>query len=305
MVEMIKVGDMSGMVDLRRSSSRTACGLNPASTDSSPQTTHTPLHPLGCGLHERRPERDSGVKHYLLSVRPAACLGCRAWFPSPIRCSAASPPTRATALRRALVGIGEELAAVYAADVDDHSEARGDNAQLFGLKVWVHGRYRNVLRFEDDPDVLVVDNNGSYAIRVKQFSVGVYKLGDTINDDIHACFPDASPTKRAFAERNRLQLSLFDATPASPLPAAVRYACNELIVGHFGNPRDGMAKWYIGASLVDELGRSSWAWVERQDLKGIAARPTRTREPIIPFSAREAEPLDLRPRRDDSAAQSE
>jgi hypothetical protein len=211
------------------------------------------------------------------------------------------PPEEAGALERALTGIGAELAAVYAADVLDHREARGDNAQLFGLKIWVHARHRIGLRFEDDVDILVADNNGSYAVQVKPFSIGVYKLGDSVNDDIHACFPDASPTKRGYAERNRNQLSLFDATPESPLPPAVRYACNELIVGHFGNPRDGLVKWYVGATLVDEFGRPSWVWVERQELPGTSAEPARRREPIIPFDQREAEPLELRPRRDDAA----
>src|SRR5687768_14604024 len=90
-------------------------------------------------------------------------------------------PEQAGALRRALTGIGEELAAVYSADVADHREARGDDAQLFGLKIWVHGRHRLGLRFEDDDDITVTYPNGSYAVQVKPLSIGVYKLGDSIH----------------------------------------------------------------------------------------------------------------------------
>jgi hypothetical protein len=211
-------------------------------------------------------------------------------------------PEEASTLRRALTGIGEELAAVYATNVADHREARGDDAQLFGLKIWVHGRHRIGLRFEDDADIIVTYPNGSYAVHVKPLSIGVYKLGDSIHDDIHACPPDASPTKRGYGERNSDQLSLFDSTPESPLPTAIRYACNDLIVGHFGNPRDGLIKWYFGATVVDDLGQQVWAWVERQDLPGSSAEPAPRREPILPFDQREADSLELRPRRNDAAS---
>src|SRR4051812_43897626 len=88
-------------------------------------------------------------------------------------------PDEAAALHRAVDGIGEDLAHVYAMNVADHSEARGDNAQLFGLKVWVHGRHRFTLRFEDDDLVGVIDANGSFSILAPPFTIGVYKLGDS------------------------------------------------------------------------------------------------------------------------------
>ena len=153
-------------------------------------------------------------------------------------------------------------------------------------------------RFDEDAEVLVRESNGSYTVEVGPFSAGVYKLGDFPDEDIHACFPDASPTKRGYGERNRAQLSLFDATPSSRLAPDARYACNDLIVGHFGNPRDGLVKWYVGAYIVDEVGRPSWAWVARQKLPGVDAAPVRTRPPVVPFNAREAEPLEVRARRD-------
>jgi len=208
----------------------------------------------------------------------------------------------AAALIRAIDAIGEELAIVYATNVADHREARGDNSQLFGLKVWVHGRHRATLRFEEDDVVRVVDANGSYSILVPPLSIGVYKLGDSVHDDVRACFPDKSPTKRAYGERNRAQLTLFDPEMTSPLPREATYGLNELIVGHHGNPRDGLVKWYVGAYVIDSAGHPEWAWIERQDMPAEASQPARLRPPIIPFDGRDAEPLEVRPRRDSTGS---
>jgi hypothetical protein len=208
------------------------------------------------------------------------------------------------ALLRAVDSIGEEISSVYAANVLDHRETRGDNAQLFGMKIWVHGHFRVQQRFEEDDEVQVLDSNGSYSVKVGPFSLGVYKLGDFVDDDIHASFPDASPTKRAYGERNRAQLPLFEYSPESPLPPEARYALNDLIVGHFGNSRDGLAKWYLGAFVVDGDGRPSWAWTEKQQLPGDRIETGSPRPPMVPFSAREADVIDVRARRA-SASQSE
>jgi hypothetical protein len=218
--------------------------------------------------------------------------------------SARVTPTETASLRRAVDAIGEEIASVYSANVLDHRESRGDNSQLFGMKIWVHGRFRLQRRFEDDPDVRVIDANGSYTVKASPFSLGVYKLGDFVDDDIHASFPDASPTKRGYGERNRAQLPLFEYSRQSPLPEAARFSLNELIVGHFGNSRDGLVKWYLGAFIVGNEGQASWAWVQKQELPGERVDLARSRPPMVPFSAREAESVEVRVRRA-SASQSE
>jgi hypothetical protein len=201
----------------------------------------------------------------------------------------------AAALLSAVDAIGEELAAVYAVNVADHRESRGDNAQLFGLKVWVHGDFRITGRLEDHADATVVHSNGSYRIEVGPVSVGVYKLGDTADEDIHECFPDTSPTKRSYAERNGAQLKLFDQEPASPLPPEVRYGLDDLIVGHFGNSRDGMVKWFVGAPTTDEQGVRRWAWISRQPEPAVLQAPKATKQ-VVAFDAQQAEPLQVRPR---------
>jgi len=218
--------------------------------------------------------------------------------------SARLAPAEAASLRQAVAAIGEEFAGVYSANVHDHRESRGDNSQLFGMKVWVHGHFRLQQRFDDDTEILVVNANGSYTVKVGPFSLGVYKLGDFLDDDIHSAFPDASPTKRGYGERNRAQLPLFECSPASPLPPAARFGLNDLIVGHFGNPRDGLVKWYLGAFVVDEHGRASWAWIQRLELPEERIELTRSRPPVVPFDAREADSFEVRVRRT-SASQSE
>ncbi len=199
------------------------------------------------------------------------------------------------ALGRAVDGIGEELLGVYATSVDEHREARGDNALLFGIKIWVRGEFRLAGRFEDDCDIGVVRANGSYSVRVGGLSMGVYKLGDAAEEDVHSRFPEASPTKRSYAERNGAQLALFEHAPASPLPPAARYGLDELIVGHFGNPREGLVKWYVGAPTTDRRGVRQWAWLAKQTLPSVAAEPSTGRPPMVPFAEREVEELEVRP----------
>lgn len=205
-------------------------------------------------------------------------------------------PEDASALEQAIDAIGEELAAVYAANVADHREARGDNAILFGMKVWTHAEFRISGRF-DEVRVRVLQSNGSYHVSVGPLKIGVYKVGDAVDEDVHQCFPDASATKRSYAVRNAAQLSLFDVEPDSPLPPEARYGLDELLVVHFGNPRGGLVKWYVGAPMADERGVRRWAWIARQDLAATSAvDPKRAHQGVTPFDAQQAEDLVVRPR---------
>jgi hypothetical protein len=202
----------------------------------------------------------------------------------------------AAALSSAVDAIGEELAVVYNQNVQDHSEARGDNAQLFGQKIWHHGDFRITGRLEGEPDIAVVHSNGSYRIEISPISLGVYKLGDTMDEDIHDCFPDDSPTKRSYAERNGAQLRLFELPSDTKLPPEARYGLNDLIVGHFGNPRDGLVKWYVGAPTTEDEGTRRWAWIHAQPLQLAKSQPVVRSTRVAPFDPHRAEPLEVRPR---------
>jgi hypothetical protein len=200
-------------------------------------------------------------------------------------------------LEKVIDAVGEELALVYAQTCDDHLESRGDNSQVFGLRIWTRGDFRLTGRFEDSNKVQVEHSKGSYKLCLEQLSMGCYKLGHSVDEDIHLAFPDESPTKRAYGELNRQQLSFFECPVVSPLPADVRYQLDELVIGHFGNPRDGLTKWYVGAMVTDDLERPSWAWIERQDLPGEARMPGGQRPPIAPFDSREVPTLRVEPKR--------
>jgi hypothetical protein len=192
--------------------------------------------------------------------------------------------------------IGEELALVYEQTVEDQREARGDNSQVFGLRIWTRGEFRIEGRFEGSTQAKVLKYKGSYKVVAGTISIGIYKVGHSVDDDVHASFPDESPTKREYADANRRQLTIFDCEVDSPLPPAVRYALDELVVAHFGNPRDGLVKWYVGAMITDDQEQHSWAWVEKQDLPGESKQPAPLRPSLAPFDSRQTPPLRVTPR---------
>lgn len=130
------------------------------------------------------------------------------------------------------------------------------------------------------------------------FRIGAYKLGRAIDDNIFDSIPEGSERKRSYGEDNieQLQLSLLPRGPLPELDAQDRYSLNNLVFGHFGNPTDGLAKWYVGAFLRLQGGESGWAWVERQEPPGEGELAVPERPVIPPFSERATEDLVVRPR---------
>jgi hypothetical protein len=201
----------------------------------------------------------------------------------------------ADALERLLDTVEEALRGVYTHNVEDYRESRGDDAQLFGFKVWKHLGYALEQALIDEPVLVFARVEGSYEIRLGPLRIGVYGLGHTAGDDVHGCFPDQSPFKRAFGEQN--QLSLFALESVEPLPDTAAYATDSLTVGHFGNPRDGLVKWYLGAWVADELGRRRWSWIERQDQPDEGMVPLAPRPQQAPFTEQPRQGIEIRPRR--------
>ena len=202
-------------------------------------------------------------------------------------------PDRAALAR--LIEVAEStLRHVYEANVADYRETRGDDAQLFGLKVWKHEWYALEQALADDPDIKLVEVNGSYEIHVGPLRIGVYGLGHLASDDVLQCFPDSSPFKRAFGEQN--QLRLFALETVERAPDASSFELNSLTFGHFGNARDGLVKCYLGAWVVEDSSRKHWAWIERLDQGEEGMEPLPVRPPIVPFSDRPREALQVRPR---------
>jgi hypothetical protein len=197
------------------------------------------------------------------------------------------------ALERFLGHVRETLGSVYSRNVSDYVETRGDDAQLFGLKVWKHEWYALGQAVLEDAEIQLVEANGSYAVLIGPLRVGVYGIGDYAHEDVLQRFPDTSPTKRAFGHANQMQL-FEDAELTVAGPEA--YMANSLTIGHFGNPREGLVKWYLGAWAVDDQGRKSWLWIERQDDPGEGIEPLTPRPPVVPFNEGARETFDVRPR---------
>lgn len=196
----------------------------------------------------------------------------------------------AQAIRRALTLLAEILPAIYDENSQNHKER--DNAQVYGLRNWVHIWAVLKERESDLRGASVEEENSTFYLRVGSLKIGIHKLGHVVDDDIHACFPDGSPTQREYARNNAKQLTLFDASPGPWLDDDRRFACRELTVGHFGNPDEGLVKWYVGAYVFDERGRPRWAWVERQPLAMVPKRPD-----VTPYDQRPVEEIQVRPRR--------
>jgi len=207
---------------------------------------------------------------------------------------------------RVLNVIGQELADLYRDEVADHREARGDNGQLFGMKLWVHGWFRYEELFADDADVRVVAENGSWALHIGRLRVGIYRQGGHVNDDVHHDIPHAdSEMKRSYGISNAAQLALFEGDLGRPtLDDESIAALRQLTITHFGNSRDGLVKWYLGAQ--SQPGR--WGWVIRQpdaearrdDDGGVVTpiRPVKPRTPggaIVPFDQRAIQDVDVTP----------
>lgn len=201
----------------------------------------------------------------------------------------------AAALQRVLGTAAAQLLAVYREAVEVHQESRGDDAQLFGFNVYKWLRYALQQAVLEDEHVEFVDIKGAYHLQVGPLRLRFDALGHRADDDVLESFPDASPAKRAVGRDNAAQMQL-ELPGESIAPAAGAFDLNRLTVGHFGNPREGLVKWYVGAWIELPDGRQAWQWIERQDLPedGVGATPA---PPVVPFDGRDADAIVVAPRR--------
>lgn len=199
-----------------------------------------------------------------------------------------------------MLKVEERLPQIYDENVMDHQESRGDDGTLFGLKIYKHLRYAVMQDVEDLDGVAFVEDNGAYYIAIGPLRIRLDSLGHFVYEDVMHTFPDSSPTKRAIGHVNSQQLSL-PIPQARPVPEPSAYELTRLTAGHFGNPREGLVKWYLGAWTGNANGvGAAWAWIERQDDSGEAEgggfTPRAPRKPIAPFDQRAADAVVVRPR---------
>lgn len=198
----------------------------------------------------------------------------------------------ASRLDSTIDGIGSIIADVYKQCASEHAEHLGDNANVFGVRVW-HRIWYRIERFSLTNDFAkVVSENSSHLLQLSPLTVGCYGLGASMFDDVTTRFPDDSPLKRSYGYRNSQQMSFFPSAASNPRPGFENL--NHLTIGHFGNPRDGFCKWYVGAFTFDSESHPVWAWIKRQPLPRSAANDTRLLPSAVPFNDRTSADVTVR-----------
>jgi hypothetical protein len=160
----------------------------------------------------------------------------------------------AHALRETFV---ETLLEVYGRNVERFDQDRGDDRLTFGVTVWRNAWFALEAALQDwDERVSTARPHGSFHVRLGGISIYAYKIGDTSRDTLATYQLEASLTKDMFVQANTDQLSFFDP------PRMQDGAPVALVLGHSGNPVDGLTLVEIGLPSRDEHGRTRWEWTE-------------------------------------------
>jgi hypothetical protein len=200
------------------------------------------------------------------------------FIPEPVR--ARLGDKRAERLRGLLLLIERVLRRVYEMDATDHDPSIGDNASLFGQKIWHHCWFALEQELEDWDEVTIMREDHTFRIRIWMLTIAVYKVGDSESDSIYDVDFTGSSTKKAYAERNYAQLQLFPFEAVERPEHEHAFELNDLWVAHFGNPREQLVKLYIGAPTRDDANRNQWAWSRRIDIPSDGGNGTR--QPVEP-----------------------
>jgi hypothetical protein len=152
----------------------------------------------------------------------------------------------------------EVLQGVYGRNAERFDEDRGDDRLTFGVTVWRNAWFALEAALQDwDERLSTARPHGSFHIRLGNLSIYTYKIGDTARDELAIYQLEASLTKDMFVRANTDQLSLFDP------PQMQDGAPVALVLGHAGNPVDGLTLVEIGLPSRDDEGRTRWEWTER------------------------------------------
>jgi hypothetical protein len=164
--------------------------------------------------------------------------------------------------------------------------------------VYKHLRHEAAEFAMAEQGVGMFEPNGSYELAIGPLRIRIDVMGHFQHEDVLVCFPDNTPAKDAVGDDNHAQMRLE--LPCVDLqPGLADYELNRLTIGHFGNPREGLVKWYVGAWTRTDAGGKRWAWILRQDDYGEGTQPAslKPRHPIVPFDRRTADTVSVRPRR--------
>ncbi len=184
----------------------------------------------------------------------------------------AFPPEFTPSLRdRLLVAI--RLA--YGASRAHHDPSVGHDSQTFGTLVYKSAWHFLRLVLIEEPGVETVFMDGALQVRLGPYVIQCYKLGHTARENVWRSFPGNEDAAGILSEANARQLALPTTPPIYP---------SNYVLGHFGNPVDGMAKAYLCVPFRASSGQiTQWIACDRLDAT--------TDEQVVEDSSPQAVPL--------------
>src|SRR3954453_15139360 len=103
-------------------------------------------------------------------------------IPAPLRVRLTSSDLEA--LERLLTAVADLLPRIYREALLDYQESRGDDAALYGLRVYKHLRFALALLADRDAEIVFSEPNGSYVIAIGPLRVRVDSLGHLAHQDV-------------------------------------------------------------------------------------------------------------------------
>lgn len=209
----------------------------------------------------------------------------------------------------AVAAMSSSISDQYIRDARAFDDAEGDNPWTFAVNLHAHSWARMVERVTEGPVVRLIEDGLAHAVKAGPLTIRPYKLGSEDPEDIRLVRLDpSSRTKTMIAATNdevvqgQLALDLAAGLPAqSEEEVVAAYAADLLVMGHFGNPRQGRRAIYLGAPRPVLKDGSYWEWVIRlegrgPDLDAEMAIPYGPNEPTEPFSERPEPEIPLETR---------
>lgn len=185
----------------------------------------------------------------------------------------------------------ETLASVfqraYAANADCFDPFLGHDEMVYGLMVHKSAKYFLEELSRSSDWISILQRNPRFLFRINGYLMSAYRVGDSVEDDITTLFPKNRTGAWMLADANKGQMVLEFMRDGN-----VAYddsACTSLILGHVGNPEDGLGRMFLGVpSSFDNRNRitnwSTFVEIWSKDGAGSAAGdlPTATRPPQAP-----------------------
>jgi hypothetical protein len=230
----------------------------------------------------------------------------------PVRLAERLTTEDAAIVDRAVAGMLHAICEQYERERRAFDRIEGDNARTCAWNMREHSWARMAENFEDDAEVIMIEEGLTQAVHAGGLIIRPYKLGSQVPLDINLVRLDpSSGIKVGLGERNRQVVEdqlAFDLASAMSAPTEAEleaaYAARELVLGHFGNAAQGRRAVYLGAPRDTLAHGSYWEW--GVPLAGeapppdpdVLPEPASPGPPDKPYSERAEPDLQLARRRD-------